>query len=124
LIFCTNWDKQIDNPKRGLYPYLYRNRKPGRPRPATRPKAHDTSALGLGLVINDAALFFPFKELAKGEPSFEYDLGGQRITIHYNNAAPTAWAEDSSGKLLTGVLVYDANWQRFYPESKMFRAGE
>ncbi len=104
------------------YPYLYRNRQPGSPRPAIQPKAHDTSALGLGLVINNEAMFFPLKELAKSEPSFDYELGGQRITIHYNNTAPTAWAADADGHLLTGVMVYDFSWKRFYPESEIFRA--
>lgn len=104
------------------YPYLYRNRKPGSPRPAKAPKAHDTSALGLGLVVGQHAVFFPFKALQRVETPLEYPLGSQTVTVHYRKDALTAWAEDESGNLLTGVLAYDFGWLEFFPQSAVFEA--
>ena len=102
-------------------PYYYRNWKPGTPRPQ-RKKAHDPSALGLGLALGGEAVFFPFTELRKARVPFAYALGEQEVTIHYDDAALTAWAENAAGELLPAVLVYRHGWLGFYPESKVFVA--
>ena len=40
-------------------PYIYRTWIPGTPRPEARPTDHDTSYLGLGLVVGGWERFFP-----------------------------------------------------------------
>lgn len=104
-------------------PYLYRNRKPGTPPPERCPTRHDTSALGLGLVIGGKAMFFPFRELKRASMPLRVMLGGQEITLHYRKKALTAWAEDAQGKLLPGVLAYKDGWMAFKPDSEVYRRG-
>jgi len=104
------------------YRYLYRNRKPGSPRPKARPKTHDTSALGLGLVINDDAVYYPFDELQQAGPVLQTTVGGEDVTIHYREDAPSAWATKQNGQLLPGVLCYRDGWLAFFPKSTVFSA--
>lgn len=104
-------------------PYLYRTWRPGDPRPATRPTTHDTSTLGLGLVVADEAIFFLLDELsAAPRLPLPITVGGQPVVIHYDSGAPTAWAETPGGKLLSGVLVYESGWRRFFPQTRAFTA--
>ncbi len=104
--------------------YYYRSRKPGAPKPKTRSKKHDTSALGLALKVGDEAAFFPFSELEQATLPLKFEVGGQELLIHYRKDAMTAWATDSAGDLVTTVLAYKFGWLDFNPASKIFRAKE
>ncbi len=101
-------------------PYWYRNWKPGTPRPKPRPQGHDPSNLGFGLVVNNQAVYFPFSELEKMKTPFQTEMGGKNITIYFEREALTAWAEDSQGQLLAGVLAYRDGWLDFFPDSRIF----
>ena len=83
---------------------------------------HDTSALGLGLVVGDQKMFFPFRELKRALMPLKLHLGGKEVTIHYRKAALTAWAEDREGNLLPAILAYKPGWMAFNPDSKVFSA--
>jgi hypothetical protein len=100
--------------------YFYRDRKPG-----TRPKrpdtTHNTSKLGLGLVVDGQAMFFPFRELRRVAPPVRVKLGGEWVAVYYEEEALTAWAEDGKGNLLSGVLSYEEGWVSFNPESRTYR---
>jgi hypothetical protein len=102
-------------------PYFYRNRKPG-----TRPKqletSHNTSTLGLGLVVNGQAMFFPFRELERVPPPVRVKVGGEWVRVYYEREALTAWAEDAEGNLLSSVLSYKDGWEAFNPQSRTYRA--
>ncbi len=104
------------------YPYVYRSWRPGSPRPKKRPTQHDISALGLGLVVNGEAIYFPFTELAKTKTPMKMEVGGETISVHYKADAFTAWAENARGELLTGVLAYRHGWLDFFPKSRIFEA--
>lgn len=103
------------------FPYVYRNRQPGTPRPKTRPQKHDTSNLGLGLVVSGHAIYFPFRELSKATTPMDIEIADQTITVNYEKDAFTAWAEDANGRLLAGVLAYQNGWLDFFPESEIFQ---
>jgi hypothetical protein len=106
-------------------PYLYRTWIPGQPRAKERPTEHDASSLGLGLVIDGEAIYFPFSGLAgTAGGAVEASVGGQSITIHYQHDALTAWAEDADGVLLDGVLTYRWAWDRFFPASRVWVSDE
>ena len=97
-------------------PYYYRRpNAPFAPAPV-----HDTAPLGLGLVVGGQAMFFPFRQLKKTKPPFEFSLGGKLITLHFRKSDVTAWAEDEEGNLLPGVLSYKEGWMRFNPDSALF----
>ena len=103
-------------------PYFYRNRKPGTRPPKKRPTTHDTSVLGLGLVVGGEAIYFPFRELDRAPTPLTLNLGGEQVTIHYRQSALTAWAEDAQGNLLPGVLAYAQGRRDFNPGSETYRA--
>lgn len=105
-------------------PYFYRNRRPGQPAAKQRPKAHDTSALGLALKVGGKAIFFPFVELEATTLPLVYTVGEEQIVVHYRQDALTAWAVDAAGNLLPGVLAYEFGWLNFNPGSEIFRANE
>jgi hypothetical protein len=101
-------------------PYFYRNSKPGS-RPPRR-TSHDTSTLGLGLAVGEDPIFFPLHELGRATTPFKMELGGQTITVFYNEDGLTAWAENAGGELLPSVLAYQSGWMDFFPQSKSFKA--
>lgn len=102
--------------------YIYRNWRPGTPRPKERPQEHDTSNLGLGLVVNNQAIYFPFEELAKTATPLELEIEGKKILVSYKEDALTAWANDANGNLLAGVLAYQNGWLNFFPDSEIFNS--
>lgn len=103
-------------------PYFYRNRTPGTRPPEKRSTTHDTSVLGLGLVVGGEAIYFPFRELERASTPLTLKLGGKQVTINYRQSALTAWAEDAQGNLLPGVLAYEQGWRDFNPGSETYRA--
>lgn len=120
------WHEKYPNTKvmivkdKAGFPYFYRNRRPGSPHPKQASKEHDISNLGLGLVINHKAMYFSFHELSKTETPLKLEIGGKTVVINYASEALTAWAEESNGNLLTGVLSYKDGWLDFFPQSEIF----
>lgn len=100
-------------------PYLYRNRPTGTPSSEAGPQtAHDSTALGFGLVLEGEALWASFADLEKLSSPVQMTLGGQRIRVFFEKEALTAWAEDQGGRLLPGVLAYREGWFDFFPDSR------
>lgn len=103
-------------------PYLYRD--PDRRRGAA--SGHDTSALGLGLVVGGEAWLFPLDELGRLSRSalpLVRRIGGEEVSIHYAAEGLTAWAENAAGEPLVTVIAYESGWRRFHPDTRVFRAG-
>lgn len=98
-------------------PYYYRNRPSGQSSPKKPKPEHDLSALGYGLAIDDDALWVPLRKLEGRENPIEMILGGQSIRLFHDTDAMTAWAEDTDGELLSGVLAYREGWHNFFPKS-------
>lgn len=63
-------------------PYVYSEFVPGEPR--SPGGDHDTSTLGLGLAIGNAARFFPFPELAGADTPVRMNVGETAITIYFD----------------------------------------
>lgn len=103
-------------------PYLYRNRPPGSSSPRKRSSIHDTSALGLGVVVGGEAIFFPLRELDRTRTPLKLKLGGKPLTLYYHKEGLTAWVEDERGNLVPSVLAYQAGWKAFNPGSRVYRA--
>lgn len=101
-------------------PYLYRNYKPGDPRPEEPPTAHDMSRLGLGVALGQDATFFPLHALAETDLPLRIEMDGSAVRIFYSEEGLTAWAEDAEGRLLPAVLAYDFGWMSFFPDSEVY----
>ena len=85
-------------------------------------RVHDTTQVGLGLVLNDAAVFFPFGELSRMDRTVQTSVGGESVRVTYDDDGLTAWANDRRGELLTTVIAYRKGWLEFYPDSEIYRA--
>ena len=102
-------------------PYLYRNRRPGSPRPATPPTTHDTSLLGLGLTLGGESMFFPFDEMTQAQTPISVEVGGTEVVVFFSRRGLTAWVE-KDGELLPFVLAYEFGWRDFHPRTRVFRS--
>ncbi len=47
-------------------------------------------------------------------------VGTERVAVHHDADGLTAWAENSQGELLPGVLAYESGWLAFYPDSAVY----
>ncbi len=87
--------------------------------PGRRSQEHDASQLGLGIVRDQTACFYPLSELARGaSPLRDETSFGETLTIHHEAGHHTAWARDQEGRLLPAILVYESAWWRFFPNSR------
>ena len=102
-------------------PYLYQDFIPGERR--QRVGDHDTSTLGLGLVVGSEAWFFPFPELSLARTPFAITVGDRQVTIGYSADGMTAWATDGDGNTLVTVIAYERGWKSFFPESNRYTVG-
>ncbi len=102
-------------------PYYYQVFTPGQQRDGT---SHDIATLGLGLAVENEALFLPLRELERVPTPVEVELGADKIKVHYAEDGVTAWAENRYGELMPGVLAYEDGWLEFFPSSKLFEDGE
>ena len=101
-------------------PYFYQDFVPGERR--RRDGEHDTSTLGLGLVLGGESWFFPLAQLTKADNPFQINIGGQAVTIGHSEEGLTAWALDERGNLLVTVIAYERGWKSFFPDSRRFSA--
>ena len=99
-------------------PYSYQPFTPGEQR--QRGIGHDVSTLGMGLVIEGDAWFFPLRSLDERSTPFEMEVGGQTVTVHYSERGRTAWVEDTAGTMLVTALAYEPRWMAIFPESNVF----
>ncbi len=105
-------------------PYFYRDWDPATPRPDDLPSRHVTSHLGLGLVVDGEAHFFPLAELFETPSPLNLTIAGNAVSVHHSAEGLTAWAEDAANRLLPSVLAYRRAWLDFYPQSRVFGASE
>ena len=98
------------------HPYFYSRSGSG-----TR-LGHDTTQVGLGLVLKEQAIFVPFPELRKSAEPVEIAVGGEMVTVTYDDDGLTAWGVDRQGQSLVTVIAYRHGWLEFYPDSDIYRA--
>jgi len=109
---------EVDLDDREGRPYSYQPFEPGEQR--QRGVEHDVSTLGMGLVIEGDAWFFPLRSLDERSSPFEIEVGGQTVTIYYSERGRTAWAEDTAGTMLVTALAYEPRWMAIFPETSVF----
>ena len=96
----------------------YSNWKPGTPYPGA-PTDHAIDYVGLGLELEDQAVFFPLDYFSTQNSPLTYRLGEEDLLIHFDVEGLTAWVESPSGDLLPSTMVYDWAWENFFPESEI-----
>ncbi len=99
---------------------LYRNWKPGDGRPVPN-EIHQLDNLGIGIELDNSSVYFSFQRLFEENSPILYEIDNQIITIHFDEAGLTAWAEDKEGKMIASSIVYDWAWRTFFPDSQTFQ---
>ena len=82
--------------------------------------SHQIGNLGLGVEWMDSVLFFPLYNLFEKESPIEYTISDHSMSIYFDEAGMTAWAEDKDGHPIASTLAYDWAWKSFYPNSKIY----
>jgi hypothetical protein len=75
----------------------------------------------IGLTINDKAKAWPFVELRKAGGVIKDNIGGQSITVRFNEKHESAEIIDKQGKTLSTVTLYWFAWAAFHPETELYR---
>jgi len=79
----------------------------------------------LGIVIGKASKAFPLHELGKLE-SFPLvaKVGRHRVKVFFDPQTETAWVTDEMGIPIPSYVTFAYAWEMFYPDSKVFHAGQ
>ena len=73
----------------------------------------------LGLIINGMAEAFPFSRLAKAKTPANVDLGGQQVTLIFDEPTQTAGAL-AAGKHIAAYTGYWFAWAALYPQTAVW----
>jgi hypothetical protein len=76
----------------------------------------------LGLEINGVTKAYSFAELKNVTMPLHDQVGGQRITLHFNARARSAFVTDAGGKPLPSVTAFWFAWYTFHPDTQVFKA--
>ncbi|MEO9588609.1 MULTISPECIES: DUF3179 domain-containing protein [Marinobacter] len=75
----------------------------------------------LGWTYNGESKAWPFPELADhGDGELEDQIGGRKVSIHFDADVPSAELRDESGKLLPATRAFWFAWYTFHPETQIF----
>ena len=77
----------------------------------------------LGLNLKQQVKAYPFVELRAGPDRFEDIVGGETVTIVFNDEHNVARAFDGKGEEIPSVTAFWFAWMAFHPQSTLYRAG-
>ncbi len=76
----------------------------------------------LGLELNGVSKAYPFIELSKQtESSFADSVGGEQITVHWDDKAQNAYITNESGTVVVSTVAYWFAWYAFNPDTQIYR---
>lgn len=76
----------------------------------------------VGIEINGVAKAYPFTELKNVTTPLGDQVGGQRITIHFNPRARSASVTSADGTPVPSVMAFWFAWYAFHPDTQVFKA--
>jgi hypothetical protein len=76
----------------------------------------------LGLILNDESKVYPFTELRAGPRKFADKVGGELVTILFDDDHNTVRVQNSEGKEISAVTAFWFAWMSFHPQSKVYLA--
>lgn len=74
----------------------------------------------LGVIINDKAKAYAFKGLRQKDSLIKDKVGGQEITVHYDEKNQSAVVKDLEGNILPSTQAYWFAWAAFYPDTELY----
>jgi hypothetical protein len=75
----------------------------------------------LGVQVAGVKKAYPLSRLKKQPDSFEDDVAGQKITIHFDRKSENAYAMTASGSQVPSMVAFWFAWVDFYPDTQVFR---
>ncbi len=76
----------------------------------------------LGVEIDGVAKAYPFAELKKVATPLVDQVGGRRITVHFNARARSASITTADGTPAPSMMAYWFAWYAFHPNTQVFKA--
>lgn len=76
----------------------------------------------LGVEIDRVAKAYPFAELKKVATPLVDQVGGRRITVHFNARARSASVTTADGTPAPSLMAYWFAWYAFHPDTEVFKA--
>ena len=91
---------------------------------ANRNSQYSNKERVLGVSLGNTFKAYPFKELREhDQASFQDDIDGTTLTIHWNSKESYARATGADDKEIPTVIVYWFAWYAFHPNTIVFQAG-
>ncbi len=85
------------------------------------PKRYHPKSLVLGLEVDGVYKAYPFEELADQKQAVIADrISGKTLSIHWNEAAQSAYATDAEGGAYPTTTAYWFAWYAFHPDTLVF----
>jgi hypothetical protein len=78
----------------------------------------------LGLQINGVYKAYPFQELTKIKGPLLDEVNGQKVRIHYNAQARTAFVTGLDEKPMPSLMAFWFAWYTFHPETLVYAGTE
>jgi hypothetical protein len=78
--------------------------------------------LFVGIELNGVAKAYPFAEIKKVRPPLSDQIGGERITLHFNPQTRGASVTNVDGRPPPSMMAYWFAWYTFHPKTKIFTA--
>ncbi|MDA2911483.1 DUF3179 domain-containing protein [Nitrospiraceae bacterium AH_259_D15_M11_P09] len=78
----------------------------------------------LGLEVDGAFKAYPFVELQKLHKPLADRVNGQKVLIHFNPQAQSAFATDADGKPMPSVTAFWFAWYAFHPDTQVLKVSE
>jgi len=74
----------------------------------------------LGIQLGGDKKAYSFSRLKKQAPSFEDEVAGQKIVIHFDPKSENAYATTVSGSQVPSMVAFWFAWVDFYPDTLVF----
>ncbi|MEX2469755.1 MAG: DUF3179 domain-containing protein, partial [Pseudohongiellaceae bacterium] len=89
------------------------------------PRDYHPKEYVIGVESNDQYKAYPFQELRdQGLASFTDEVGGELITITWDEGAESATVLDSTGRQIPAITGFWFAWYTFHPETDVFKHDE
>lgn len=85
-------------------------------------RSYPRKSLVLGLSLNGLFKAYPFQELDKGPARINDVVGGELVTVSYDQHNATASVTSNDGREIPATILYWFAWSAFHPETEIYRA--
>lgn len=74
----------------------------------------------LGVQVGETKKAYPLSVLKKMPETFEDEVAGKKLHIHFDKKAESGYVTDERGTVVPSVILFWFAWSDFYPETLVF----